>query len=344
MTSREDELVAWLRARAGTAAIGDDAALLPPSRRGWAVTLDHQIAGVHFLPDLPPAVPARRLLAVNLSDLAAVGAVPRHAFLALAAPTDYPRRDFLRAFLGAAASAGVDLAGGDLARADRPTFGLTLLGERPARGRWLRRGAARPGDHLWLGGTLGESAAGRLLLAGGARPSPAVAAAEGSPEDDAYLDRPPEGTSAAVAQAAARAVRRHLEPRPQVDLGLALGRRRRVAAIDVSDGLALDLARLCRESGVGARLSAPELPLAPHARALAGHLGHDALDLALGGGEDYVLLFTLPPDEEPDDPACRWIGETVAGADIEIEDASGRRPLAPRGWDHLRPEPNDAQG
>src|SRR6185436_12693499 len=126
------------------------------------VTTDSQIEGVHFPPGLDPALVARRLLAVNLSDLAAMGAEPRHAFLALAAPPGFAHRRFFRALLAACRLQGVELAGGDLARDPHHVHAvLTLLGTRPAAGRWLRRDGARPGHRLWHGGTVGESAAGQ---------------------------------------------------------------------------------------------------------------------------------------------------------------------------------------
>ena len=158
----EDRLLAWLREEEPelAARIGDDCAFLPPSGPR-AVTMDSQIEGVHFLPELPPETLARRLLAVNLSDLAAVGAGPGPAFLALSAPPTFDRRRFFRAFLQGCRSWGVQLSGGDLARAQQVTLTLTLMGDLEAGGQWLRRDGGRPGQSLWVGGALGESALGR---------------------------------------------------------------------------------------------------------------------------------------------------------------------------------------
>src|SRR6185295_17407006 len=133
----------------------------------WALTVDSQIEGTHFLAGLDPAVVARRLLAVNVSDLAAVGAVPAYGLLALSAPPGFDHRRFFRALGAQAKRYGIALGGGDLARAPIVVASLTLLGRRRA-ARWLRRDTARPGDALWIGGTLGESALGRLLLERGA--------------------------------------------------------------------------------------------------------------------------------------------------------------------------------
>src|SRR4051794_24167418 len=167
MMAGETDLLRWLRSRLGSSLIGDDAAVLPDGGP-FAVTVDHQIAGVHFPSDLDPAIVARRLLAVNLSDLAAMGAAPTHAFLALAAPTGFDHRRFFTALLDACRRHGLTLAGGDLARnPERLVASLTMLGTKDAAARWLARSGARPGHALWLGGTIGESAAGRMLIANG---------------------------------------------------------------------------------------------------------------------------------------------------------------------------------
>lgn len=329
----EDRLLAWLRgrlARDGEPLLGDDAALLP-AVGPWAATVDSQIAGVHYPPDTDPAVVARRLLAVNLSDLAAMGAEPAYALLALSVPPGFDHRRFFTALLAACRAHGVTLAGGDLARHPATaTSTLTLLGRRPAGGRWLRRGAAAAGDVLWLGGTVGESAAGRMLLAAGARLVGARAA--GRVELPERFAAP-----AAMARTAARAVRRHLAPSPQLALGRALGRLRRAAAIDLSDGLALDLARLARESGVGAEIEAERLPLARGFGALCERLGCDPLALALGGGEDYVLLFALPAGVSPPaEHSCSAIGAVTRARALRWVRGGRRTPLPRLGWDHLR--------
>lgn len=320
----EDELLRWLRGQLGSSSrLGDDAALLPAGGP-LAVTVDSQIAGTHFVPGLDPARIARRLLAVNLSDLAATGAVPAHGFLALSTPPGFDHERFFAAFVKACLRHGVELAGGDLARSAQVTATLTLLGRIPEGGRRLSRQGAKPGHSIWLGGTVGESAAGRLLIERGARWA------------GTRVDLPASFSGPASLLAAARkAVRRHLEPEPQIDLGLWLGKQKAGAAMDVSDGLARDLPRLCRESGVGAELRIEDLPLAGRFPALVSALAADALDLALGGGEDYVLLFTLPPEIEP--PAgCRKIGEITRRKQILLIEGRQRRPLPDAGWDHLK--------
>ena len=219
--------------------LGDDAAVLP-ARGPFAVTVDSQIAGVHFVPRLDAAVIAERLLAVNLSDLAAMGAAPEYAFLALTAPPEFDHRRFFRALLVACARYRMRLAGGDLSRG--PGAGgtlvatLTVLGGHRRGARWLRRSGAAPGQLLWLGGTIGESASGRLLIAAGAR---FAAGRVVLPAAWAGWE-----SRRALAAAARRAVRRHLLPRPQLALGQWLARQTAGGAIDVSDGVARDLHRM----------------------------------------------------------------------------------------------------
>lgn len=322
----EDHLLAWVARTADPASrglLGDDAAFLHLSG-DVALTVDTQIEGVHFLAGLDPALLARRLLAVNLSDLAACGAQPSHALLALAAPPEFDRRRFFRALLLACRRYGVRLAGGDLARSRQPTAVLTLLGRRPPGGRFVPRGAARPGDVLWLGGTVGESAAGFHVAVAGAR---LIAGRVTLPR---ALRAP------RLASAARRALRRHLQPEPQLELGAWLGRRRRAAAIDLSDGLARDLHRLCRASGVGAEVEAERLPMPRGLWTLAAALGRDALALALGGGEDYVLLFALPYGEDPPGRfRCSAIGRVTERRRVVLHHGGRRRPLPALGWDHL---------
>ena len=339
--SGEDALIGWLRARLGPRCpIGDDTALLPETAAGAArvATVDSQIAGVHHPEDLDPALVARRLLAVNLSDLAATGADPELALLALSAPPGYDHRRFLAAFTAAADSAGVTLVGGDLATCpERSVATLTLLGRLPADRAPLARAAARPGDHLWLGGRLGASAAGRHLLARGARVT--LRGAADDPPALAYAL--PAGFFPGLADSARRALRRHLLPIPQLALGRALGELAaggvRAAAIDLSDGFSRDLARLCRASGVGAEIEVARLPVAAPVPVLAVWLGEDPLELALAGGEDYVLLFTLPAGTPPPGGfACIRVGRVVEGGDLVlVEREGGREPLAVSGWDHL---------
>jgi thiamine-monophosphate kinase len=315
VTGDENRLIDWLRRQPGGAFIGDDAAVLPAGSfaDSFAVTLDHQISGVHFPPGLDPALVARRLLAVSLSDLAAMGASPAYAFLALAAPAGFDHRRFFTALLAACRRYGLTLAGGDLARNPVLTTSLTLLGTKDEAARWLTRSGARPGHALWLGGTTGESAAGRILIAG-AKPVEA---------------------SASLQRAMRKAIRRHLQPTPQLALGRWLAQQKEGAAMDVSDGLARDLHRLCRASGVGAEVDAAALPFADRFTRLCETAGADPLALALGGGEDYVLLFTLPEGIAPPEREARRIGRITKGKRLVLLRDGERSDLPDAGWDHL---------
>ncbi len=328
MAGGEDRLTAWLADFAGAGdRIGDDAVLLTLGGRRYALSVDTQRAGVHVPVDLDPAHAARRLLAVGLSDLAATGAAPRWMLLALGIDNEGAARRFLAALVRAGRRHGIELIGGDTARPTTPgrlDASLTVVGEIPDGGSPLTRAAARPGDRLWLGGPVGESALGLDLVRRGARIVK-------------RRTRLPEALPGELSRVAARVLRRHLEPRPQLDLGLALGRRQPPgAAIDVSDGLAADAARLCRRSGVGCEFDEPALALRADARRLARRLDREPLDLALAGGEDYVLLFTLPPDAEFRHPGCRPAGRVVGQPGLKLRRADGTlEPLARAGWDHL---------
>jgi thiamine-monophosphate kinase len=303
--------------------IGNDGAELVLDGR-QVITVDSQIEGVHFPAGLDPGVVARRLLAVNLSDLAACGAQPTFALLALAAPRDFDHSRFFGALAQACRAYGITVAGGDLARTPQLAASLTLLGRLPADGVMLPRDAGRAADRVWIGGSLGESALGRHLLGMGA-----------SYHDDAIdlgtLDIPDQLRAAAEA-----AIFRHLEPQPQLDLGRWLGRQDRVAALDVSDGLALDLHRLLEASKVGGHIEGDALPIPRSVSEIAPLVGLDALDLALTGGEDYVLLFSLPPElEPPRDFGAVPIGHLTPAGPVTLRVDGIDRPLPPEGWDHL---------
>lgn len=285
--------------------IGDDAALLRP-RRGHEVVLttDLMVEGVHFLREREPAVVVGRRLATRaLSDLAAMGAEPLALLVSTAYPAGLPTawpRGLYRGLLAAAHAAGARLAGGDVSASPG---GIVLdvvgVGQAPA-GRALRREGARAGDLIYVSGALGEAAWGRELVQSGGAPRTA---------------------------AERRACRRHLRPRARWELGQAL-RGVASAAIDLSDGLATDLHHLCRESGVGAVIEAGRLPAAP---------GADGLRRALVGGEDYELLFTVPPRRRLPAAAAgaRCIGEVIAGRRLWLQPAQGPRRLLPdRGWQH----------
>lgn len=328
MAGGEDRLIAWLAGFAGSGdRIGDDAVLLALGERQYAFSVDTQRAGVHIPIDLDPADAARRLLAVSLSDLAATGAAPRWMLVALGIDDEDGARRFLTALVRAGHRYEIELIGGDTARPTTPgrlDASLTVIGEIPKEGSPLTRAAARPDDRLWTGGPLGESALGLDLVRLGGRIA----------KRRAHL---PAALPDGLTRVASRVLRRHLEPRPQLDLGLLLGRRSPAgAAIDVSDGLAADAARLCRRSGVGCELEERALGLRADARRLADHLSREPLELVLAGGEDYVLLFTLPPEVDFRHPGCRPIGRITTRPGLRLRRTDGTiEPLPAGGWDHL---------
>jgi len=321
----EDRLIDWLRRHTPGTRIGDDAAVLP--RDSFAVTTDTQIAGVHVPPNLDPGRVARRLLAVNASDLAAMGAEPAFAFLVIAAPDGFDHRRFLHHFVRAAQAIGAELAGGDLAHSRHLVVSATLLGRQRAGSRWLRRDGARPGHRVWLGGTVGEAHLGLGVLAQGAEV-----------KRRGLRLPPPLAAPRTLAAAARRAVRRQLLPLPQLALGRWLACHSPAgAAIDLSDSLAHDLHRLCRASDTGAEIDARRLPVPRDAKRLAATLGIDLEEALWHGGEDYVLCFTLPAEcVPPDEFQCIPIGRIRNQPGIERIDSSGTHsPVPDRGFDHL---------
>ena len=257
---------------AGTSGIGDDCALFrPKAGEDLLLKTDQLIEGVHFSKTMRPETIGERALARPLSDIAAAGGNPRCCLVALAVPRTKPERwilSFFRGLLRLGTKTGTVLVGGDLAHDDKVHCSVMVVGA-VKRGKALTRDGARPGDQLYVSGSLGK------------------------PWDQ------------------------RIEPR------LALGRKlagKATACIDLSDGLSLDLHRLCKESRVAAKLE--RIPIATGA----------SLERALHGGEDYELLFTLPPRLKP--PAgTTHIGTIVRGNPGTVW-FEGKK-LAPRGYDHF---------
>ncbi len=287
-------IIAALRKRAP--GIGDDCAVYRPrgSKTDLLFTTDLLIEDVHFRHAThPPGAVGHKALARGLSDIAAMGGEAAFCLLSLALPAWADarwQRGFWRGFFALAEWAKVTLEGGDLARAEKLICDIVACGHAP-RGTALRRDRARAGDAIYVSGLLGGSALGLETRKGAAW-------------------------------------KRHLYPEPRLRLGRMLRvRLKATAAMDLSDGLSLDLHRLCLASGVSARLDRP-LPAFPDA----------TLDHVLRGGEDYELLFTLPHSAKPpafleDIPLTR-IGTIEAGRPGRVELFG--RPLAALGWDHFR--------
>lgn len=264
--------------------IGDDAAVVEPERNRLEVlAVDAIVEGIHFDRRFtPPAAIGHRALAVNLSDLAAMGAAPRLALLSLVLPADLPLDDFDALVSGLAALANrhkLHVVGGNLSRSPGPLMiDVTVMGTVKRRQPLTRRGA-RPGDVLYVTGSIGGAAAGLDMLrlpAGGAG------------------DHPLPGGHLGLS-----CVNRYLYPEPRVHLGLTLGRNRAASAcMDLSDGLADGVLQMAEASGVGIIVEADRLPIDPAARAwfdARPSAGCDAVTRAITGGDDYELLFTVPP-------------------------------------------------
>ncbi|MSP68329.1 MAG: thiamine-phosphate kinase [Alphaproteobacteria bacterium] len=293
---------------AGALGLADDAATLAPAPGcEFVLTKDAMVAGVHFLPDDPPGAIARKLLRVNLSDLAAKGARPRAYLLALMLPPTIDEAwlaAFTRGLAADQAAYGVTLIGGDTTATPGPlALSLTAIGE-VAIGRAIRRPGARAGDAIVVSGTIGDGALGLLAARGDLS-----------------------GLSAAHL---AELTRRYRLPEPRTTLGpLLIGLAR--AGLDVSDGLLGDLGHLCDTGGVGAAVAADRVPLSP---AVAAVLAADPvrLELVLTGGDDYELLFAVPAERTGElaavAAACGVpltpIGRFEAAPGIRVHDRAGR--------------------
>jgi len=317
--SAEDSLIArYFRPLAtdpGAFSLGDDAAILKASGDDIVVTTDAIVEGVHFLPDDPPDTVARKALRVNLSDLAAKGATPAGFVLTLAlrAADDAWLTPFARGLGSDAGLFDCPLLGGDTVSTPGPlTISITAFGRVPA-GRMIRRSGAKPGDRVVVTGTIGDAALGLDILKGGA--------------------------AAALADTGAKAmlIGRYRVPQPRSALAKAV-RDHAHAAIDVSDGLAGDLAKLCGVSGVSAVIDAPSIPLSAAAAALLAR-GTVGIDEIVSGGDDYEILCTIAEDRFEAfvqaaghaGVAVTSIGMVVAGSSVpRFLDGEGREIALPR--------------
>lgn len=256
----------------GALGLTDDAALAkPPSGHHHVITTDTMIQGVHFLADDPPGLIARKLLRVNLSDIASMGAVPRYYLLAFSLSAGIGESWIAEFAAGLKADQdefGVTLLGGDTTATPGPvTLTLTAIGEVPD-GAEIRRSTARAGDLIYVSGTIGDAALGVRLLTG--------------------------EISGLSGKAAAELADRYRLPRPRVTLGPAL-RGLATAMTDISDGLVADLGHICETSGVGARVEWARVPLGTEAVEAVAR-DPSAVQIILTGGDDYELAFTADPE------------------------------------------------
>ena len=322
----EDELIERIRRRIPSSeggvlrlGIGHDAAVIHPERRDWVVTCDQFVEGVHFLADKhPPESVGYKSLVRATSDVVAMAAQPRLFLLSLTLPAERTGAWLNRMLSGMArASRLLDLrlAGGDTTRSSgngRIGLNLMVLGE-TARGARMGRAGAKPGDEIYVTDSLGRAQLGLELLSRGRT----------------------------VQQRYRKLLTPHYYPTLPLDFALWLGRNLQVSAMmDISDGLSTDLARLCKSSGVGARIYADQIPAVVVPGSLQRSRAFEPLSLALHGGEDYGLLFTVARRKASRIPRVfsrtriSHIGEIVRGSGVSIVTADGdSSPLTPGGWD-----------
>lgn len=310
--------------------IGDDAAVIRQmTGRNTVITTDLLVEDIDFEREtMRPRQLGHKALAVSLSDIAAMGARPRWALLSIGLPSDIWEStfvdEFYEGFLSLAKRYDVQLVGGDVSRTpEKIVIDSIMLGESTPEREIFRRGACG-GDQLFVTGALGGSAAGLRLLKLGARL-----------DVRDHLD--------ADAHSGERLLLRHLRPEPRVGWGLVLGEERLASAmIDISDGLSSDLHHLCKESGVGALVDAARIPIDPLVVTLCGRRALDPLLLALHGGEDFELLFTVPSakvaglPKTVDGVAISQIGEiTNEPGKICVAERDRVWNLEPKGFDHF---------
>lgn len=301
--------------------MGDDAAVTVPGG-ATATSIDAVVDGVHFRRELwTPGEVGRKALAAALSDLAAMGAQPGEAYLALGVPAEAGEDECLELLDGAlevAAETGTDLVGGDVTRAPVLSVTVAVVGHAANAEDLVTRGGARPGELLAVTGELGGAAAGLLL------------------------QRRPELKRAVGAEAAERLQRRQRDPTPRLAAGTALAGAGATAMVDLSDGLGADAGHVATASGVGLRIEAEAVPPAEGVEEVAAAAGLDPLELAACAGEDYELLAALPEEALKDATAAveaagstlTRIGAVSDGEGVEIRLPGGER-LTPRGFDQL---------
>ncbi|HYO90394.1 MAG TPA: thiamine-phosphate kinase [Pyrinomonadaceae bacterium] len=307
--------------------IGDDAAVFE-QRGGFdsVVTADLLVEDVDFrLTTTTPRLLGHKALAVSLSDIAAMGARPRFALLSVGVPRDVWRSGFLdrfyEGFFALAERCGVTLVGGDVSRTpERVLIDSIVIGDAP-HGSAVFRSSARPGDHIFVTGSLGGASVGLQIL---------------EHETRRAMDRE-------SMLSVERAIRRHRRPEPRLAWGAMLGEEAvATAMIDISDGLSSDLSHLCRESRIGASVDARRIPIDPCATRLSDALRLNPLEAVLSGGEDFELLFTIHPRDLPRLPKsiggvpATYIGDVTDERDgILLRRGRSFRRLNARGFTHF---------
>jgi thiamine-monophosphate kinase len=311
--------------------IGDDAAVLKCfAGTDVVISTDLLVEDIDFRRDTTrPELLGYKALAVSMSDIAAMGARPRFALISIGVPKDVWQSDsmdtFYQGFFQLADRYSVKLIGGDISRTPRRVVIDSIVIGACLEGRELFRSGAKPGDQIYVTGFLGDAAAGLRLLDRGARLHPEASNYhEGNSVDHLLL--------------------RQLQPEPRVGWGILLGDERLASAmIDISDGLSSDLNHLCDESGVGALVEASSLPIDQVVTEICGRRALDPLMLALHGGEDFELLFTVNPENVSKLPArvdgvpITRIGEIKDRSEgVRISEGSRVWNLEPGGWEHFK--------
>lgn len=332
MELTEDELIAAIRTvlsgeQPGVVlGIGDDAAVVEAGAGQQVLTTDMLIEGVHFERGSISAHDlGAKSIVVNVSDMAAMAASPRYALVSIGLTSDLEASWVVELYGGMRSACheyALSLVGGDTNLAGEIVISVTVVGE-VAPGRAVTRSGAQPGDVVVVTGSLGAAAGGfALSRANASRAAAALSASWGRELVDALA-----------------------RPAARVGEGQTLAQAGATAMLDLSDGLAKDLTRLCAESGVGARIELGKVPVAEALRRGAGELGVDAIELAIGGGEDYELLATIDVThlERAREELDERFGTTLADVGVILEErrleaigADGRiAPLEPKGWDHF---------
>lgn len=304
---------------------GDDAAVVAGSRNErLVVTTDAVVEGVHFSRAYSsPADIGHRALAVNLSDLAAMGATPRWALLSLMLPGTTKESDVEELADGFAALAtrfGVSVVGGNITSTEGPLIVDVTAGGEVGSRKWLTRSGAKAGDAIYVSGMIGRAAAGLEMLRQGSGNKDRGSQADGC-------------------------IAGHLRPEPRVRLGVAIGRAKAArAAMDLSDGLADALEQVASASGVGVQVDASALPIDPAAREWWSARGVDPVAAALAGGDDYELLFAVPRKghgalrsalRHVAEPALTKIGEFTKDPSERVVLREGKANVLPKGFEHF---------
>lgn len=331
----EFDFINTLRQRVSTsqsviAGIGDDAAVFRSGAgKDTVITADLLVEDVDFRrTTTPPYLLGHKALAVSLSDIAAMGARPLWSMISIGVPDEIWETDFVGrlydGWLDLANRYGVQLIGGDISRTPENIVVDSIVAGECAAGNAVLRSGARAGDQIFVTGTLGAAAAGLRLIERGAH----LAEQNLGDDDSQKLDH---------------ILLRQLRPEPRTGWGIVLGEERLATAmIDLSDGLSSDLNHLCSASGVGARIDSSLLPIDDRVIELCGRRALDPLQLALHGGEDFELLFTVRPEDAArlprrvDGVGIKRIGEiTNSSEGVKISEGTRIWDLKPGGWKHF---------